>query len=122
MLNISIDREKSIAILTPHGALSKEDMEDTSKIIDSYLEKELKLKGVIIYVDTFPGWNSFSALVAHLKFIGEHHKKVSCVAFVTNSIIGDFAEHITSHFISAEVKHFGYDELESAELWITEWV
>ena len=120
MLNISIDEQNAIATLTPHGALSKEDMELVSKIIDEYLQKIKKLSGVIIYVDEFLGWDSFSALLAHLKFIGDHHKKVTRIAFVTNSILGDFAEHISSHFVSAEIKHFEYQKLEEATSWIME--
>ena len=118
MLNISIDKPSSIVTLTPNGALTKEDIQSATKEIDAYLKEAAKLKGVIIYVDSFDGWGSFSALLAHLKFIKEHHKKVSRIAFVTNSIVGDFAEHISSHFVSAQVKHFDYNKLEDAKLWI----
>ncbi len=118
MLKVNLIEKKSIAILEPDEALSKNDFQIATKIIDPFIEKSGKLNGIIIYVESFPGWDSFSALVTHLKFINEHHKKVSKVAFVTNSAVGKFAQDIGSHFVSAEVKSFPFDEFEDAIVWI----
>ncbi len=120
MLNVQIDQEKSIAFLEPNGALSKEDFIEASNIIDPFIEESGKLNGLIIYVKSFPGWDSFSALVTHLKFVNEHHKKISRLAFVTDSIVGKFAEHIANHFVQAEVQSFSFDQLEEAQTWIVE--
>jgi hypothetical protein len=32
--------------------------------------------------------------------------------------LGDFAEIIVSHFVSAEIKHFAFDELGKAQSWV----
>ena len=120
MLNISINKQTSVATLSPHGALSVEDILSATKIVDTYLENGKALKGVIIYTDLFHGWDSFSALLKHLKFIDNHHKKISRLAFVTNSLVGDFAEHLGSHFVHPEVRHFDYEQLAEAESWIIE--
>lgn len=64
-----------IVILVPGGELSESDSESAANIIDPYTEKSEKLNGNIIHVQSFPGWDSFSALISHLKFIKEHHKK-----------------------------------------------
>ena len=118
MLNVSLNEEQGIAILEPNGELMKSDFESAAKIIDPYIEKSGKLNGLIIHVKSFPGWNSFGALVKHLKFVKEHHKNISCVAFVTDSPVGGFAEHVASHFVSAAIKHFSYDRLQDAESWM----
>jgi len=118
MLTINLDEKTSTLTLSPQGALEVKDFEEVAKLVDPFIEKNAKLKGLIIYVQTFAGWDSFSALTRHLKFINEHHKKVSHIAFVTDSIIGDIAEHIGSHFVNAEVKHFSFSELEKAKQWI----
>ncbi len=76
------------------------------------------LSGVIIYVENFPGWDSFAALSSHLKFVKEHHRYVRRVAFVTDSSIADIAEKVASHFVAAQVKHFPFSELDRAKLWI----
>jgi len=118
MLNVNLDEAKGIATLEPNGKLSQNDFEAAAKVIDPYIEKAGKLNGIIVHVKSFPGWDSFGALVKHLKFVKEHHKNVERVAFATDSPIGGFAEHIASHFVNALIKHFSFDQLEDAEKWI----
>ncbi|MGR8998894.1 MAG: STAS/SEC14 domain-containing protein [Gammaproteobacteria bacterium] len=118
MLNVELDEINGIAILSPNGALSEKDFESASSVIDSYIEKYGNLKGLIINTKTFPGWESFGSLIKHFKFVKEHHKKVSHVALVTDSVLGDFGEKIADHFVSAEIKHFAFDDLNKAQSWI----
>lgn len=118
MLTIKIDEENGIAILEPEGPLSKSDFESATKVIDPYIEKTGHLNGLIIHTKSFPGWDSFAALVSHLRFVKEHHKKISRVALSTDSKIGGFAEAVASHFVNAEIKRFSYQELEQAKFWI----
>ena len=118
MLEISLDDKSKIAILKPNGALSQDDFKAVTSVINPFIEKAGKINGVIIYTESFPGWDSFMALLEHLKFIKEHHKKISYVAFVTDSAVGEFAEGIGNHFVSAEVKNFSFNEIEDAKRWI----
>jgi len=118
MLNVTLNEKESIAILEPDSALCENDFKIAGEIIDPFIEAKGSLNGLIIYAESFPSWDSFSSLMTHLKFIKEHHKKVSHIAFVSNSFVGTFAEHITSHFVNAEVKNFDFDKLEEAKLWI----
>ena len=120
MLEISLDDKSKIAILKPNGALSKEDFKEVTKVIDPFIKKSGKINGVIIYTESFPGWDSFMALMDHFKFVKEHHKKISNVAFVTDSAVGKLAEGIGNHFVIAEVKKFSFSELEEAKRWILE--
>jgi SpoIIAA-like len=57
-------------------------------------------------------------MVTHLRFVRDHHKRVKKVAIVTNSHIGDVAERLGSHFVSAEVRHYPGEQLEQARQWI----
>ncbi len=120
MLKTTLNQANSIATLEPDEALSKEDFSKAAKVIDAYLEEGNKLNGVIIYTKDFPGWDSFSALISHLKFIKEHHKKVTHLAFVTDSSIAEFAKKIGSHFVDPKIKTFSFDQLEEAQQWILE--
>ena len=119
MLTVKLDEAESIAILEPDGELSAADFMAAANIIDPYIENSGGLDGIIIHVKSFPGWDSFAAFITHLKFIKEHHQKVSHVALVTDSPIGAFAEHIASHFVNAEIKSFTFSELEKAVKWIS---
>tara|TARA_B100001063_G_scaffold125159_1_gene117009 strand:+ start:670 stop:1413 length:744 start_codon:yes stop_codon:yes gene_type:complete len=119
MLKVDLNKEKSLVILEPNGKLCKEDFINASNIIDPFILENEKLNGLIIYVKSFPSWDSFSSLIEHLKFVNNHHKKISHVAFVTNSLLGDFAQSFMDYFISAEIKTFSYEKLQNAKDWIT---
>jgi hypothetical protein len=121
MLSITLDKEKAIVTLEPEGALTKEDFETAVKVIDPFIEERGRLTGVIIATEKFPGWEDFSALIEHLTFIKNHHKKVKKLAFVTDTeILGKFAENIGAHFVDAEVRYFPYAQRKEAREWILE--
>ena len=118
MLNITLDEDNDLAIFEPDATLSEEDFKSAARIIDRYINESGTLSGLIIATKTFPGWESFTALMSHLSFVKYHHQKVSFVAFVTDSAVGNLAEHIANHFISAEIRSFKFNELHAAKQWI----
>lgn len=118
MLSIDFDETAGIAILEPDGPLTKNDFESAARTIDPYIERGSALNGLIVHTESFPGWESFAALVSHLKFVKEHHRKVSRIAFSTDSAIGSYAETIASHFVNADIRSFSYRELEQAKKWV----
>ncbi len=117
MLNVTIDKTKGIAMLEPDGPLAKNDFLSAAASIDPFIEASGKLKGLLIHTRQFPGWDSFAALTGHLTFIKEHHRKISRLAFVTDSKIVDFTKPIADHFVNAEIRIFPYDQLSQAEEW-----
>jgi hypothetical protein len=118
MLNIDLNKEDGLAIVRPEGTLSESDFDTITSVIDPYLEEHGELSGLIIYTKDFPGWDSFGAMLKHFKFVKDHQRKLSHVALVTDSAIGNLAEKIAGHFISAEVKHFPYSQVVDAKSWI----
>ena len=115
MLSIQINEVNGIALFEPHGPLSERDFKSAIKVVDPWIEKNGRLKGLIIYTKSFPGWESFGALSSHVIFVREHHKKIGRVAFVTDSAVGNVVEKIASHFVKAEIKLFPYKSLEEAK-------
>jgi len=118
MLSVEIDEENGIAILEPNGPLSKGDFESAAKVVDPYIDETGQLKGLIIHTKSFPGWDSFASLISHLRFVKKYHKKIPRVAFSTDSVVGDLAEAVASHFVKAEIKLFSYQELGKARKWV----
>jgi len=118
MLNVNLREAKGIAILEPDGELSENDFKNAAEIIDPYIEKVGKLNGLIIHVRSFPGWDTFASFITHMKFVKEHHKRISSIAFVTDSPIGSIAEKLASHFVNAEIKNFSFGDLEASITWI----
>ncbi|HSR61968.1 MAG TPA: STAS/SEC14 domain-containing protein [Gammaproteobacteria bacterium] len=120
MLILDLDRTYGIATIQPAGPLQKSDFENIAKQLDDYIEERGDLAGLIIHTETFPGWKDFGALINHLKFINDHHKKIRKIAPATNSDIASILPKIANHFVNAEIRSFDYDEYEEAKAWIME--
>ncbi|MCI4673482.1 STAS/SEC14 domain-containing protein [Mycolicibacterium litorale] len=52
------------------------------------------------------------------RFVRDHEKHIKKVAVVTDSHLADVAEHLGSHFVSAQIRHFPAGEVEQARQWI----
>lgn len=118
MLQINFDQAEGIVIVTPSAPLDKKDFEHLAAKIDPYIKKEGKLKGLIIQIESFPGWENFAGLLAHLKFTGDHHRKIEKVAAVSDGKIISIMPRIVDHFVDAQVKYFPYQYLEDAISWV----
>ncbi len=119
MIDVEMDAAHSVALVRPQAPLDKSDFAELAKTIDPQIESAGELAGLIIDAPTFPGWDSFGALVTHLRFIREHQKHVKKIAVVTDSPVGDLAEHLASHFVAAQIKHFPAGQAEAAKDWMT---
>jgi hypothetical protein len=71
-----------------------------------------------IYTESFPGWENFGALVAHLKFVADHHRQIERIAAVTNGGFLKIMPRIADHFVRAQIKHFEYKEKDRALAWL----
>jgi hypothetical protein len=118
MIEYDLDTEHSILHAEPKSPIEQDDFVKIAKVVDPYIEATGGLAGVIIEAPAFPGWESFGAMVNHFRFVRDHHKHVKRIAVVTDSHMGDFAEHLTSHFVSADIKHFPAGQTEAARQWI----
>ncbi|MBW1785854.1 MAG: STAS/SEC14 domain-containing protein [Deltaproteobacteria bacterium] len=119
MITYDLDKENAVLHVHPSGPLGKEDFSELAKTVDPFIEEKGKLTGLLIESESFPGWESLAALIQHFRFVRDHHASIGKVALVTDSLIGDVAEKIASHFVSAEVKHFPAGDLETARKWVT---
>jgi hypothetical protein len=118
MIEYNLDTAHSILLVHPTSALDKNDFNEMAKAVDPQIEATGDLAGLIINAPAFPGWDSFGTMVTHFRFVQDHHKRVKKVALVTDSHIGDVAERLASHFVSAKVRHFPGEQLEQARQWI----
>lgn len=106
MIDFELDTASKILRLRPESSLEKDDFVELAKAVDSELETHGDLAGIILEAPHFPGWNSFGAAVTHLRFVRDHHPHVKKIAVVTDSHLGDLAEHLVSHFVSAQIRQF----------------
>ncbi len=119
MIDYDLDAAHSILLVRPQSRLEKDDFVTLTKAVDPQIQATGDLAGLIIDVGSFPGWADFGSMISHFRFFRDHQKHVKKLAVVTDSALGDVAEHLTSHFVSAEVKHFPAGQTEAARRWIT---
>ncbi|HWT53590.1 MAG TPA: STAS/SEC14 domain-containing protein [Rhodocyclaceae bacterium] len=117
MIGFSLDTDLGILYLRPTGPLTSDDFKQLAEAVDPWIEEAGQLHALIIEPESFPGWDSFGALVSHFRFVRDHHKKIRKVAIVTDSAAGDIAEQFASHFVAAEIKHFSAGQREAAKQW-----
>jgi hypothetical protein len=118
MLEHTLDAAHSILYVRPQSPLQRDDFVRLASTVDPYIEKTGDLTGLIIETPTFPGWESLGAMAAHFRFVRDHHKRIKKIAVVTDSALGNLAEHLASHFVSAEIRHFPMGEREAAKQWV----
>jgi hypothetical protein len=118
MIKYDLDTATSVLTVHPESAFDKNDFAELAKTVDPHIESSGDLAGVIIDAAHFPGWDGFGAMVSHFRFVRDHEKHVKKIAVVTDSHLGDVAEHLTSHFVSAQIRHFPAGQVEQAREWI----
>jgi hypothetical protein len=118
MIDYDLDTDNSVVLVHLKAPLDTADFTKLAQAVDPQIEATGALAGVIIDAPSFPGWDDFGSMVSHLRFVRDHHRHVKKVAVVTDSALGNVAEHLASHFISAEIKHCPAGQTETAEQWI----
>jgi stage II sporulation SpoAA-like protein len=118
MIEYDLDNEHSILEVRPKSALDKADFVELAKAVDPHIESAGDLAGLIISAPSFPGWDSFGAMVTHFRFVRDHQKHIKKVAVVTDSHLADVAQHLATHFVSAQIRHFPAGQGEQARQWI----
>ena len=118
MIEHSLDTSSAILQIQPKSSLEQADFEQLAKAVDPFIAGTGDLAGLIVETPGFPGWSSFGAMAAHLRFVKDHHKHIRKIALVTDSALGNIAEHLVTHFVSAEIKHFPASAADAARQWI----
>ena len=99
------------------GSLRAQDFDALALAADHWIEAHGSLQGLVIHAREFPGWENFGSLLHHLRFVRDHHQKVRRVALVSDAKLAILAPKIVEHFVQAEIRHFRYEDLDSAVSW-----
>jgi hypothetical protein len=118
VLNYDLRFDEGILILKPEGPLESEDFTRLARQINAYIKRKGYLHGVLIEAPSFPGWHDFGALVAHLKFIREHHRQIEKIALVTDGAVAAIVPKIAYHFVQADIRRFSPGQIEAAWNWL----
>jgi hypothetical protein len=118
MIKSELLKDKGVLIVSPVEPLAASDFEHLAKEVDTYIEQNGRLHGLMVHTESFPGWVDFAALLSHLKFVKDHQSKIEKVAAVSDSGFLRIIPSVANHFVKAQVKHFNYDDKDKALEWL----
>jgi len=118
MINAQLLRDHGIRVVSPVEKLESNDFEQLRLLTDPYLEKRGSLQGLLIDAESFFGWDDFSSMLSHLRFVRNYHEKIERVAAVTDSGFLATVPKAADHFIAAEVRHFDYEDRDETLCWL----
>jgi hypothetical protein len=117
-LSFDLIADDGVLILEPHGELVAADFSRLAAEVDPYIEDVGDLSGIMVVAEHFPGWDDFSAMASHLRFVRDHHQKVRRVALVTNDRAISALPRFATRFVDAEVRAFPFTARDEALLWV----
>ena len=118
MLHHELLRDEGILLVRPQGPIQVGDFESVARVVDPFIEEKGKLRGVMIEAQSFPGWDTFAALLSHLRFVRDHHRLISKIAAVSDSTVLSIVPQLAKHFVKAEVRHFNANDRDAALAWL----
>ncbi len=118
MINAELLRNEGILVVRPVDKLESADFERLRLLADPYLEEHGELNGLMIEAESFPGWEDFAGLLSHIRFVRNYQRKIERVAAVTDSGFLAILPKVADYFVSADVRHFDYEERGKALNWL----
>ena len=118
MIKAELLREDGILVVSPSDTLEAIDFERVRLLVDPYIEEHGELKGLLIDVETFPGWENFSGMLSHLRFVQDYQQRINRVAAVTDNDILAILPQVVDYFAAAEVRRFNYRDRDLALNWL----
>lgn len=112
--------DKRTLLVEPNQKLSQADFEDLAAVVDPWIEEHGSLHGLVVHTKDFPGWKDFGAMVRHMQFVKDHHKKVRRLAIAADGEVADLLPKLAGHFVDADIKKFKFDDLDGAMAWASE--
>jgi hypothetical protein len=108
-----------VLIVSPSDELQAVDFERMRLLADPYIEDHGELKGLLIDAESFPGWENFSSMLSHFRFVRDYQQKIERVAAVTDNGFLAILPLVADHFVAAEVRHYNYQDRDRALAWLS---
>jgi hypothetical protein len=118
MIRAQLLRDQGVLIVSPVGRLQSTDFDRLRLLADPYIEEHGGLNGLLIDAESFPGWEDFSSMLSHIQFVRNYQEKIKRVAAVTDNGFLAILPAVGEYFVSAEVRHFEYQERDAALSWL----
>lgn len=117
-LDQHVDGERGVLTVDITSPLTSENFGILTYEVDNWIARGGVLKGIVVHVKTFPGWQNVGSFIRHFQFVKNHHRKLRRVAISSDGSFAEMIPKLAQHFVEAEVKTFGYDKLSEAQDWV----
>lgn len=117
MIDLKARESEGVVEVTVHGKLESIDFEKAGPIVDDMIEHQGKIKGLVLNITDFHGWEGLHALLTHLRFVKAHHRFIERVAAVGDKKWQELLPNLVSHFVKAEPRYFPVEKIEDAREW-----
>ena len=119
MIDAKLMRDDGILVVAPRGQLERTDFDQLRLLVDPFIETHGHLAGLLIDAESpAAGWEDFSGLLSHLRFVQDYQEQIERVAAVTDSSFLAILPKVVDHFTAAEVRHFEYRDRDAALAWL----
>lgn len=118
MLAYHLNSQTGIVELRPRGPLEAHDATSLSLTVNSYIEDHGRLRGVLLELEHFPGFDDWDAVAAHVRFLREHLPHIDRLALVTDNPWLEPLPDVMRLLTPLEVKRFPHDKRGDAFAWI----
>lgn len=118
MINAQLLRQDGILTVSPVDTLETTDFERLRLLVDPWIEEHGALQGLLIDVESFPGWEDFASMLSHLRFVQNYQNRIRRVAAVTDNGFLAIMPRVADYFVAAEVRHFEYRDRDRAIAWL----
>ena len=112
--------DSGVLVVEVKQALRSQDFDALAATADQWIDAHGDLQGIVIHARAFPGWENLGGLIRHVRFLRDHHRRVRRVALASDSRLAGLAPKLAEHFVQAEIRPFGYGELDAAIAWAGE--
>jgi hypothetical protein len=109
--------ETGVVVVEVAAPLRTADFDALAATVDGWLATHDALQGVVVHAPAVPGWENLGALLRHLRFVRDHHRRVRRVALAVDGVLAGLAPTVAEHFVQAQLRRFGYDALDAAIAW-----
>jgi hypothetical protein len=116
-VRFQLHQDARILVVRPKGADCRH-FQAIARTIDPYIERRGHLTGLLVDAPSFPGRDTFGALIQHLKCVRDHHRKIDRAAAVTDNEILKVAPRIAEHFAHPEICVLAGSERAQALAWL----
>jgi hypothetical protein len=117
LATVRVDPAAGVVVVDVGQPLRREDVDAIATAVDDWLADHSELPGLVLHAPSFPGWENAGGLVAHLRFVGGHQRRVGRVALAVDGQPVGAAARVAGALLHPEVRHFSSGALDEAIAW-----